>query len=241
MVASQPRLRSFFPIRNSTTDYTTANHPFLAGDTTHQANTPNWYFYWYQTDAAYGTPGPADNPATTHLYESLNDTGRTRFYTNAANAALNRWLARACDYAPQSTANSTWGNARGIDLFANILRHEDQHRLDMSDASNWGNTNQTTTDDGDNDCLRYNSANGITFETDINPPVPPHNILNRYSPTNGTTFTDTTYNYAALGSPLGDAEDYALGREASWTNGTANYQDWATPGMRHATSDDSSD
>lgn len=54
-----------------------------------------------------------------------------------------------------------------------------------------------------------------------------------YDPTKRATYIDAFGYNPTPGQPLADAEDYALRREPSWTNGFANAEDWANPGKQH--------
>lgn len=220
----------FFPIRRTATDYTVMNHPFTAGSTTVQPYVPNWYYYWTQTAANYGVSGPITNPGTTHQYQDSDDrTGITLFASS-----VNRWIAYTRNPAAQSTGSGTWNNARGIDLFANIMRHEGQHRLDM--IANWGATTGRVIAEDENE---HGDFLKNTIEPTLTPPLEPAG--SKYSPTNLETFLDH-WNYGfPANQPIGDAEHYCLGRQPAWTNGHANNVDWSSPGMQHATENDPSD
>jgi hypothetical protein len=162
---------------------------------------PNWYYYWRQTNAWYGDPYWGGNAGTT--------TGLTRY-----TAALG-WHTIIYTQAGDFTGAGTWNNAEGIDLFANICRHEERHRLDM--IGFWGvNSGIDSTRDIDDDHIPDN------LEATL---VPGH----VYDNTVKATFFDT-FDYGA--NPLPDNEDYCLRRQVSWTNGSANSVDWAYPGKQ---------
>lgn len=186
----QKNYEVFFP-RDAT------NHP--GG----QVGAPNWYHYWSQTSANFGT----------HTWEAGPGTGVTRFQNGAWRAFIRN--------AQGHTGGGTWNNAAGIDLFANLVRHEERHRLDNIDL--WGaNTGVDPAKDLDGD--NFPDAKEPTY------------LAGRpYDPTTPTTYNDT-FNYnSPHGGPLRDKEDLALRRQQAWTNGSANGQDWASPGMNHAT------
>lgn len=184
---SPPRASEVFFPRDET------NHP---GGTT-----PNWYYYWSQTSANHGT----------HTYYAAGTgTGHTDWSGSA-------WVAYIHPGARGTTAAGTWGDARGIDLFANLVRHEGQHVLDLIES--WGNAARVGADDLDGDWLRDSLDPSL---------VAGH----AYDPALRATYADT-FNYGE--DPLPDVEDYCLRRQPAWTNGSANASDWGNPGMRHAT------
>ena len=157
--------------------------------------TPNWYYYWKQTSANYGT----------HSWEAGSGSGETRFDGGQWKAFLRN--------ANESAAAGTWNNAEGIDFFANMCRHEERHRLDM--IALWGaNSDRVPANDTDGDYLP--DSQEATLVTG-----------HPYDNTKRGTYPDT-FNYGE--NPLPDAEDYCLRREASWTNFSADSQDWANPG-----------
>lgn len=183
---------------------------FLKGAYNHPASTlpartgagpmPNWYYYWLQApNVNYGTPywGGVNGSAT----------GVTTFDT-----VQQKWICIIYDAAGYSTAGGTWNNAEGIDLFANILRHEEQHRID--NTTFWGNNPVDPDLDKDDDHI----PNSIEHDLVLG---------HAYDPTKKATFADT-FNYGV--NPLPDMEDYALRREAVWVNGSADLFDWAYPG-----------
>jgi hypothetical protein len=174
-----------------------------------QTGSPNFYHYWSQTTANFGT----------HVYAAGSGTGFTSFEGG-------QWVAHISD-AQGHTAGGTWGNAEGIDLFANLTRHEEQHRLDLNAI--WAGGPVVAADDLDAEWLKD------AMEPTLFPGRP-------YIPTDPDTYPDK-FNYLPPPPyrPLLDVEDYALGREAAWTNGSANDQDWVDPGMQHRTKGDADD
>jgi len=101
---------------------------------------PNWYYYWSQTAASYGS----------HSYDgSLGGTGATVWDGQA-------WVARMGPAAPNYTSAGTWNNAQGIDLFAWMCRHEVKHSQDLNGQQWWpscpGQRNLQT--DSDSDWMR---------------------------------------------------------------------------------------
>jgi len=128
------------------------NHP-------NQGNpqTPNWYFYWSQTSANYGT----------HRYNpNESRTGRTIF-----DQHLNTWVATIGSFAGVGPVDIVgWGSPTGIDLFAWTCRHEGTHLSDLQ--SWWGNNDRNDVDDPDRDfmpdwaeiVLGYDPFNPQTYE-----------------------------------------------------------------------------
>ena len=170
------------------------NHP--AG----QIGAPNWYHYWEMTSANYGT----------HSWASGGGTGYTDFIAGSWQAFIQN--------AAQHTQGGTWSAAAGIDLYANLCRHEETHRLQL--IGMWGvSSGVNAADDIDGDYLKD------SVEATLVPGHP-------YDPNNAATYLDT-FNYTPSGGNLRDVEDYCLLLEPAWINGTANAGDWAAPGMQH--------
>ncbi|MCE9637417.1 MAG: hypothetical protein K8T90_17060 [Planctomycetes bacterium] len=190
-----------------------ANHPGgVAGD-------PNWYYYWSQTTADYGT----------HVFETGGGTGITYFSGGS-------WIAHVRpDASVGPVGNDIWGTARGIDLFAHLCRHEEQHRLDM--IAVWGkSTSRTVVADDDHPGGMDENGRGDWLKDSGESAM--SGGQGAYDPVDPKTYNDI-YDYTATGSdPLYDCEDYCLQRQQSWNNGDANGEDWASPGMRHATTND---
>lgn len=108
---------------------------FIEEATNHPGgSTPNWYYYWKQTAANFGT----------HSWEAGAGSGQTRFEGGQWKAFLRN--------ANESAAAGTWNNAEGIDFFAHMCRHEERHRLDF--ITLWGaGSDRDPGNDGDNDYL----------------------------------------------------------------------------------------
>lgn len=151
-------------------DKWSTNHPVAAGE---QAGTPNWYYYWKQTSANSGT----------HTYDAGlgSRAGKCVF-----NGVSNSWVVKIGSSAGNYATAGTWDNAKGIDYFANVYRHEGQHRSDM--IAQWGaSSGFITGQDTDGDYLRHNPAETpqpANRETTITPP----RVTGHYDPTNTTTF-----------------------------------------------------
>jgi hypothetical protein len=165
---------------------------------------PNWYYYWSETPADFGT----------HTYANPLPCGATSQMgiTCFVDGAWRSYIGRD---ANETSAAGTWNNAEGIDFFANLCRHEERHRLDMIDL--WGaNSGIRPAEDIDGDFLRdaREQAIGAPFHA------------GGYDPALKATIADH-FNY---GAGWNDCEDYCLHREEAWNNGDADQQDWACPG-----------
>lgn len=204
-MTSIANVQVFFP-KNAT------NHPLpdlpIAPLWYNATVTPNWYYYWSQTSANYGTHYYGGNAGGSTGVTYFDKPGNTGFAT-----PKNAWVSLIFDQASLTSAAGTWNGAEGIDFFANMCRHEEQHRLDNIDL--WGaNSDVRPAEDSDGD--RFPDARKPTY-------VPGH----PYDPNNPATYPDT-FHYGV--NPLPDKEDLALRRQPAWTNGTADRQDWARPG-----------
>lgn len=181
------------------------NHPDPDAPTK-AGRTPNWFFYWRQTDAGGGLDNYYGGAG------SGSPTGRC-YYDSTTH-----WTCLIYDGAATGPYGALYGGAKGIDLYAHIARHEDRHKQDMTGF--WGNADRVPAQDADGDYLPGSQEPTIG--------APYHS--GGYDPNVFATFPDH-FNY---GNPTGwsDAEDYCMHREASWSNGSANDQDWAKPGKQ---------
>ena len=100
--------------------------------------TPNWFYYWKQTSAYYGTMN----------YDSAAGSGKTDFVAGA-------WRCYILSGGHLSALGGCWNNASGIDFFANLCRHESQHQSDH--IADWGaDHGRDPTKDTDGDMLPDN-------------------------------------------------------------------------------------
>src|SRR5262249_25722553 len=98
---------------------------------------PNWYYYWKQTPAYSGT---------TTYDPGLGASGQCRLQGGS-------WQAFCSPSSHLSAGGGCWNRASGIDFFANICRHENQHVPDM--IASWTATaNRVPAQDADADWLR---------------------------------------------------------------------------------------
>jgi hypothetical protein len=199
-------VRVFF---NKTAD----NHPLPDAPNHNSSPTPNWYYYWSQTPAFYGQ---------VKYSNAGSGSGRTTF-----DSATSTWMALIESGAASQNLAGPWNNAKGIDFFANVCRHEEQHRLDM--IAFWGpNSGRVAADDPDGDLIPTN-RNGF-IEADLTPAA--HHVLwpqEEYNPSQASSVHDDV-NYGSVG--WRDIEDYAMHRQPPWTNGSVNEMDWAHPGKQ---------
>jgi hypothetical protein len=196
--ADHQTVQIFFP-RDAT------NHPGTGSGVT-----PNWYYYWDQTSATYGT----------HTYRGAAGTGQT-VPGQQAGTFVSYIDAEACLYHPNGDILG-WGPAEGIDYFAWICRHEAKH---LADLSGWWPQGWHWWEDGD----RTNPQVIPGVMGDWIPDILEPTILpgHPYDPNDGASQADT-FNYGQ--DPLLDIEHYCLSTQAQWINGSADSQDWAEPG-----------
>lgn len=191
--------------------------------------TPNWYYYWSQTSANYGTHYYGGSPAGQTGVTYFDKAGNTAFA-----APKNAWVTLIYGGAGGTTAAGTWGNADGIDLFANICRHEAQHLADM--PALWGNNDRNVGDDPDGDYLPTNVVDPNNpaqqiKEHDLGVPYHPTVPAGGYDP--NSALTPGIVDHFSYGMGFNDGEDYAMHREAAWVNGSADGSDWANPGHQY--------
>lgn len=94
----------------------------------------NWYYYWNQTSATYGT----------HTWEwAYSTSGVTRFQDGEWKSFI--------QHAHENNGQQ-YDSAYGIDFFAHTCRHEERHRLD--DIALWGaGSDRNPSNDTDGDFL----------------------------------------------------------------------------------------
>jgi len=176
------------------------NHGDAATDPAAAANWPNWYYYWSQTSASSGS----------HSYDAglgAGATGQARF----ENGAWRAFVGPFAGTGPAGDSPFIWNAAEGIDLFAHICRHENQHVADLT--ADWGNANRVAADDADGDWLKDTLERGKTAGHAAG-----------YDPAQRRTYADH-FNYGA--AAFTDVEDWALHRQPGWTNGDADDEDWS--------------
>lgn len=173
------------------------NHPGAGSGTT-----PNWYYYWSQTGASYGT----------HEYYGPGMDGNGRSYAGFING---QWRARIGDGVVKwnsSISGTTY--SLGLNCFAFVTRHEERHRLDL--IALWGaTTDRDPLNDLDGDYLPDDQEAAL---------IPGH----PYNSNMTATYPDT-YGY---GVGWSDIEDYALRRQAYPTVDAYITSDWAYPGSQ---------
>jgi len=151
---------------------------------------PNWYSYWKQTSANYGT----------HRYDGTliggNRWGVTRFMGGHWIVLIGPEANEEGPYHPD------WS---GIDTFAEVCRHEAQHKQDFSQCWPYG-WQPGLPDDWDNDMVPNEEEPGLG-----------------YDPWDEDTDDDGFI----------DSEDHAVDYHPEWwTVGTADAEDWAYPGKQ---------
>ena len=186
---SQDGNTKIFYARNET------NHPGQGA-----GQTPNWYFYWSQTGASYGT----------YEYYGPGMDGNGRSYAAFIDGQWRAWIGNAVESGTIVVNGITY--SKGIDHFAFDTRHEEQHRIDF--IALWGaSSDKDPANDLDVDYLPDDQEANL---------VPNH----PYSPNLSATYPDTW----GYGSGWRDAEDYALLRQSCPTPGDYDAVDWSYPG-----------
>ena len=174
------------------------NHPDPASGVT-----PNWYYYWSQTSADYGTHEYRAGSRSCCVYE---DSAWRCFIEDDATGPLSLHNVRTDQDFVYSSINA----------FAYAARHEEQHRLNSSSALNWGNSNRVASLDTDNDGLR--DENEGTF-------VSGRPYVVQYFPT-----YDDDWGY---GSGFDDSEDACMWQQAWPVATAYDSVDWAMPGRQY--------
>ncbi|MBI3945759.1 MAG: hypothetical protein HY321_07560 [Armatimonadetes bacterium] len=163
-------------------------------------NVPNWYYYWSQTSANYGT----------HSYDaSLGSSGSgiTRYVSGAWRA----YIGPAAALGPLGVDPWIWDEAQGIDAFANVCRHEAQH-VALYSSSAWWPSGYNANLDSDGDMIPNYEELGLTSFHE-----------GGYLLGDPTTYDDH-FNY---GTNWSDDEDYTLHSQTQWQNSDANDEDWS--------------
>ncbi|MBI3944589.1 MAG: hypothetical protein HY321_01595 [Armatimonadetes bacterium] len=185
-----------------------ANHPMTGTlrdyDRNGGAPTKNWYWYWSQTSANYGD----------HLFNSAF----TRSHTAWDGTHWQAYICTGTALGPAGTPpDFAWNKAEGIDLFANVCRHEATH---VGHLTGWWPAGPPAPDanphpDADGDHIPNNLEAGLTE-------------FHAAGYTAGARATyDDHFNY---GANWDDCEDYCMhvqARDRPWVNGAANAEDWS--------------
>ena len=171
------------------------NHPGQGA-----GQTPNWYFYWSQTGASFGT----------YEYYGPGMDGNGRSYAAFIGGQWRARIGNAVESGTIVVNGITY--SKGIDHFAFDTRHEEQHRTDF--IALWGaSSDKDPANDLDVDYLPDDQEANL---------IPNH----PYSPNLSATYPDTW----GYGSGWRDAEDYALLRQSYPIPGNYDAVDWSYPG-----------
>jgi len=170
-------------------------------------DSPNWYYYWSQTDAGKpekhvwgGEPPDVTDGDILGLVTFTNGSWETFIYEGAQKKA----------------PSYTWNGASGIDYFANIVRHELQHL--ESNKNWWGNNAPDSDEDTDGDIIPDDLEDGLL---DNFP----------YDPSDPKTYPDGGLGYVENSKQeISDNEHYTMSVQENWEAGSAADQDWAKPG-----------
>jgi hypothetical protein len=121
-------------------DRTAKNHPGPGSGTT-----PNWYYYWSQTSANYGSHSYDESIVAPKFGETVWQGGQ--------------WVAKIGrdDYM----FTGRWGGVDGVDHFANTTRHESQH---VTDLSSWWPTGYNSNLDADGDYVPDSLEPGLGYD-----------------------------------------------------------------------------
>lgn len=134
-------------------DPTARNHPAVPG---RQEGTPNWYYYWSQTGAGKGVRhryiperrSKQVDPATGGGYPTLGQFSREEDLVYVTDLLFE---TRTCTQREKAGKGP---NAWGIDCFAELLIHENQHLVDWKrwwPEGGRGNFVESLNNDADND------------------------------------------------------------------------------------------
>jgi hypothetical protein len=211
------------------------NHPGN-DDKPESEKTPNWYYYWSQTSA-----NELNGASLQHKYKAGGMDGYGRSYCNYEDG---RWQAVIGGniVTTQTEIRDRFGTAHfykaGIDNFAFVVRHEEQHRSDFVEF--WGATDRDDIRDKDHDYLldsweQATLSHPIWFATG-----PGRGQWVKYSPNFKLTFgvwDRWLYTRGFPGVGFSDAEDWALWRQDFPAENSNPYasEDWAQPGKQFGT------
>jgi len=125
----------------------------------------------------------------------------------------------------------------GIDFFANLMRHEEQHRLDFNE---WWYTQVTEPVRDANGNITYTTRRvptdrvaGRDLDGDKIPDAIEPNLTapGPYDPGKFDTFEDDD----SYGDKWNDSEHHAKKSQKPWPRGSADSEDWGFPGRQHQT------
>lgn len=170
--------------------------------------TPNWFYYWMQTGAAEGLAALYSKVITSPLAGDSKPQGQYNYAEDAIYLSDAIYSGRCF---PRS-AKFGGGKSGGIDCMAEILRHENQHKLERWEW--WGAANPVAEGfigrpgDPDYDLVPTEVETGLAKERDCDPHKP----------------------YSCSGRPNGyvkDMEMNAYNVGWGWQRGDAKAEDWA--------------
>ncbi|MGB8225453.1 MAG: hypothetical protein WCE45_01105 [Sedimentisphaerales bacterium] len=163
--------------------------------------TPNWYYYWKQTNAHYGNC-QYDEPADPKLQGGYTDWDAPNYTSYVCQDT-------PIHYTPGSPSDNNEVPLDGIDTFAWTCRHEWRHHISL--LAWWG-------------------AGGYVAAQDIDRDLIPDNLENGFTVADGGPFDPNKYDTYDQDWPPNDDERYTVVTQDHWQKGSADNEDWANPG-----------
>ena len=172
-----------------------------------QGNVPNWFYYWLQTSAGFGSVKYGNS--STLDWDSEDEEWYAQVGSDAADSyAFPGNSYPVLDYDGSTMLGWIYWSVDGIDTFVICARHEACH---VSDYQEWWPTGYIATEDNDGDRIADNC------ESELN-----------YSP----NFPDSNGDGHNDSQDLCLRKQFSMGSEFYWTAGSANSEDWACPGKQ---------
>jgi len=191
-------------------DPTSVNHPG-------RDSAPNWFHYWGQTLAGGGQTVKYTPERISETEEGVSVQGQYD-YAEDIVYLTDRAFGSSC--APR-TPSYGGGESKGIDCFAELVRHESQHKKDRH--AWWGAFNPKAAKD--------QNLPEYMAEYDADADLVPNRVEEELSDSRGCNWM---WRWSCAGRPEGkiDLEMNAYGAGWSWIRGGADREDWSWCGKQ---------
>jgi hypothetical protein len=198
-----------------------------------ESGTPNWYYYWSQYLTTYNF-----NLPSTFVYGGVHCQDSTTIggYYDGYNYLPYETYFHVC---PHAAINESALSCKGIDSFAMILLHENEHKIKWNafwpdgrtaPINHVGWNKLEDEDDCDNDGVP-NYVEKLWGGLIIHDDDSPRHCNPDAHPT--VMVCECSYNGNCTEKMInGDLEYYSALAMLSWSPGAANYMDWANPGKQ---------
>lgn len=173
--------------------------------------TPNWFYYWMQTSASGGLHAEYTPVLQAQgLGGASMSVGGRYNYTSDTVYLSDKIIDKVCATRSPETGG---GNSKGIDCFAEIIQHENQHKTER--WAWWGGTDPTA--------LSFMAR----MQQDADKDLVPDEVEEQLAGTRGCKSNDPTSCSSRPDGSLFDIEMDAYNVGWSWQRNAADAEDWS--------------